>query len=510
MKHRLHISRGLQLLLLWLVLASTHLPFTGFTANEVDVLPDALQQVDPDWLPGDWFLNREILYRVPFGAVAGRLAATLGLAGAAIVLRLLLDLVMAAAMDLFLRALGLRFALRLLVVALFVHHQSLIAREWMVGGAETKPLAYAAVLASLAFLVRRRWSAGFACAGFALAAHVLVGGYALACAGAAWLAEPGRLRREMPRILRRIWLVPLLGAPGIVAVLEQLGGSDGGATREAYAIYVEHRVPHHLLPSAWEPGWPWSLLGATLFLLLTRFGAPTRRVRRLADVGLAAAGLFLVGLAIARFADVAWLRFYWFRLPDVLLPWLVLALGAAWVERALRGHRPRLGAARRPVGAALTVAAGIVVLFAAVDMARRPPPPEPIAAFDWIREQTPRDAVFLADPMLQSFYVDAERAVFATWKHAPHAAPDVLAWYDRLLELTGGVPPAAPGSWRDGELQARFYRLPPAAIRDLAARHGLTHYVGLTRHAAPLARERPPDGFETLYRDELFVIYRLR
>ena len=44
---------------------------------------------------------------------------------------------------------------------------------------------------------------------------------------------------------------------------------------------------------------------------------------------------------------------------------------------------------------------------------------------EWIRHHTDRRATFLIDPTLDTFYVDAERAAFVSFKHAPQAERDL-------------------------------------------------------------------------------------
>lgn len=46
--------------------------------NEVDVLPLAKQYADPTWIPGDWYLNQPLGYRLLFETLFGRLIVAWG------------------------------------------------------------------------------------------------------------------------------------------------------------------------------------------------------------------------------------------------------------------------------------------------------------------------------------------------------------------------------------------------------------------------------------------------
>jgi hypothetical protein len=58
------------------------------SVNEVDVLPLALQHIDPTWILGDWYLNQPAGYRLLFETFAGHLILAWGFLGTSIVGRL--------------------------------------------------------------------------------------------------------------------------------------------------------------------------------------------------------------------------------------------------------------------------------------------------------------------------------------------------------------------------------------------------------------------------------------
>jgi hypothetical protein len=135
-------------LLFWLVINAQTFA-VGFAANEVVVLPAALQAVDHSWLANDWCLNLNISYRRLFNYIAGTIVYQLDFLYGAYLGRLLVTLLLAVALTALFRALRLRLWLALLSLALFLGGQSLTAGEWIVDGFETKTIAYSFILLTL-------------------------------------------------------------------------------------------------------------------------------------------------------------------------------------------------------------------------------------------------------------------------------------------------------------------------------------------------------------------------
>ena len=505
-----------EVLLLWLVLTAGAFRFDGYLLNEVDVLPSARQAADPAWLPNDWYLNLDVRYRALFNRLLGLLLAQVGFAGGAVLGRLIGYLCCAVALVALARALRLPHSGLLITGYVYCRHQSLIAGEWMLGGVETKTLAYALVLLGLALLLRRRYLAMWAALGAALSFHVLIGLYALLCTVGALLAVGAPRRRSLAEALARAWPYPLTAAGGLWAIAQQLTQAGAPGAAEAWRIYVYYRVPHHLLPQSWTyPWWPLKLALAAAMLVALYWAARRPSWRPLAAYGLISAGLFGVGLLAARLDQTALLRFYWFRFPDVILPLLgLLGLGLFLGEAAEGGWAQALGAGREAQAAALTrvtwaglrVGAAAVLLLASATLYRGLPQTARWLAggsggdaiTGWIAANTPREATFLVDPTEESFYLTAERAMFVSFKHAPQSAGNVLEWYERLTRCNGGIPPQRRGSNALEPLREGYARLDAEQITRLARDYGLDYYLGREDPALPLRAVYTAAG-RTLY-----------
>lgn len=503
-------------ILIWLVIMAQEFTFNRFSGNEVDVLPVARQVVDPSWLPGDWYLNLDIGYRKLFNYLVGILVDQLGFLYGAYAGRLLAYSILTIGLVVFFRAIRLRFALGFILLVFFLENQSLVAGEWIVAGVDTKTFAYAFALLSFSSFLRKRYLLGFAFAGAALSFHVLVGIYALFCTGFAMLLTGKTWRGEWQKLFRRSWPFLITGIFGLLAVLQQLLPQGEVDVNKAWEIYVNLRVPHHVLPSSWGED-PWLLylaLAAGLFLAVYLI-RKTIEARFTAAYALGSVCLFTIGLVIYAIGETSLLRFYWFRYPDVMVPFLAMVLVALMVSdltfvnlKDLLRHRKSWNIAQDllsrgvPMFLALTVILlawhSITVLRTMNQRGQRDRPSKIQTALEWISGNTPEQAVFLVDPLILEFYIHAERAEFASFNHAPQYAADILEWHKRIVIVNDGHPLRIPMS--KDELRNNFYHLDEGSIRDIAEEHGLSYYLGLADSQL---------SFEPVYQDDNFTLYAI-
>jgi hypothetical protein len=505
----------------------------GLQSNDQDILPSARHFVDRDWIPGDWYLNLHIPYRYLVDAILGPVVVASDFDQAALLTRLVVYALLVPAAYFFFRSAGLRFSLMLVVLYLFIRHQSLIAGEWIFGGAEAKSFAYGFVLLSTAAFLTQRYLLAFAFAGAAISFHVLVGVYALFSAAGAMLLNYDSYWPQWRDILRRSWLLPLTGAFGIYALINQLSAKTGPVAAKAAEIYVRFRVPHHVLPAAWGGRMRLIelLIAAIVLFVLIYLHGRSHASRFIAAYALCSTVLFMIGLGVYFAGDIPLLKYYWFRFPDVIVPlmsWVLLAMiinDMGDGEAPFRGL-PRLNsvlvaaaAPLQPVWSKIFTAAAMAVIALSVahllpsrgqdqrtasaggdaatasdDFANDRTAIQPMYA--WIAQHTPRDSAFLVDPMRSDFYMWAERAMFVSFRHSPQTEADIAQWYERLTLCNGGQAPKVKG-----EITPHFYNLDQAAIRDIATRYGLDYYVGRTRQPLTFERVYSVNGF-TLFKIE--------
>lgn len=497
-----------QILLVWLVITAQ--VFGKIVINEVDTLPAAKQFVQPDWLPNDWYLNLDIAYRRTFNLIMGPIISRFGHQFSAIFGRLLGYLLLAVAMYVFFRALRLRISLGILILLSYLTHQSLIAGEWIAGGVDTKTFAYCFALLSFSAFLSRHYLAGFLSAGAAMSFHVLIGLYAMFCLAVAIALNHKAFWPDRRTFLTKSWTVLVTGIFGIQAIVQQMLQNTNDINNiQAWKIYVEYRVPHHVNPGAWVgERWKYELLFDTcLFLLIYLLGQGGAK-RFLSAYALGGIILFAVGLTTYALGYTHLLRFYWFRYPDTMIRLTSVVLIALLLNDVMNGQTPlRLPVKTHIPGLQTWLRRGLQVLapslaaltilisgFQLITTSRSPVwvtrhgGENTQTMFEWIKRNTPKDAVFLIDPMLDTFYIYAQRAMFVSFRHSPSSAVDILEWYDRIILCNGGTAPKTSGllSWK--EIQPNFYHLDEGSIQQIAKAYGISYYIGKTGQPLPFER----------------------
>ncbi|MFM8951533.1 MAG: DUF6798 domain-containing protein [Planctomycetaceae bacterium] len=518
--------------------------------NEAVYLTKARHAADPTWAAGDFFLETPDAHGV-FYRVFGPIAATLPLDQAAWVGRIAGWLAL---------AIGFRHAVgplvtttlgRLAVAALFAValRCTTMAGEWVIGGCESKVFAWACVFGGLGEFVRGRPASAWLAMGCGAAFHPIVGGWAMiALVPAWWLSRTlpvcgddrlggGASRVAGPRRLGPMLLelaptpsppstwrlrdsASLVGglvaaAAGVVPALGLSGGASAVERAEAARIYVVERLGHHLLPGAFgEPLVARHALAIVAWWLLARQATTTPARTRLGGFTLAALGLSVMGFFIAAAEPVApatvhgLMRFYWFRLADVLVPLALAATTVAVLEddaACLRLLPVRPAAVRWIV--AILLAADLASQSAHWPLPGREPLPARadikvdaeswVDVCNWVRLHAPPDARFLTPRGAASFTWRTDRPEVVSWKNSPQDARSLIEWRRRIVNVFSP-------SGQFGDMGSSVTALGPERIRDVAATYGATHAI------VPVPFAWQPDlPFDRVYANAGYVVYRI-
>jgi hypothetical protein len=518
--------------------------------NEPYYLGKAIHYWNPAWLSGDFFMESPDTHKV-FYFTFGWLSLWLSPVALAWTGRILTWLLLAWAWRRLSVAVAPRPWFSVLTAALFacLMDRCHMAGEWVIGGVEAKGFAYVLVFLGLESLLCNRWNRALLLLGAASAFHVLVGGWAVAATGIAWLwlkklrstttacgfasgATTGRGFMTDTPPLRSLWpgiLVGfLLALPGLAPSLMLDWGVDLQTSRQAHQIYVFERLPHHLVLTGIRPDFILRLSLLWLFwLLLGQWSRRSQgsqrgrhsclpedqqeRLSRLRAFVTGAVVITLIGVAIHALilidrplaADL--LRYYWFRLTDVALP-----LGVALEGVALIAASPGNTATSRRCWLALAIfAAALHLGYRTIDrIFPLPPRSHRIADFEawdeacrWVADsgRIAPDARFLTPRLAQTFKWYSNRSDVATWKDVPQSAETIVQWWDRIGEIyaTGLLPP-----------EPRWYE--PLAKRGderlerLAAKYQADYLiVERTDRLLDLKLEK-------VFGNRTYVIYRLR
>ena len=411
-----------------------------------------------------------------------------------------------------------------------------MAGEWLLGGVEAKGIAYAFVLFALEAIVTGRWRRVWLLLGAASAFHVLVGGWSVIAAGVVWLLSRGdrpTLGSMVPALLGGL----ALALPGLAPALAMSSAVDANVVQAASEIQVLDRLRHHLsfhhillqpLVLDFEHlGIPTHRMGvrrlffvrhlllvAFWLLLVASLRSPPDRKRLHYFVG-GACLISLLGIALdqssltepARAAVL--LRFYWFRLADVMVP-----LGAALAvgQRIERLNRSSSSSATRWLaGALLVVTLHVTDAFLRHRYDSRPRAIQQSDArgalrdrrladwrrvCGWIADNSAADDVFLTPRRQQTFKWYSGRAEVVNWKDAPQDPQTLVEWKRRMLEVY-------PGNVMMRGLTAHG----EAGLRRLAREFGF-HYILIDR-----SRSIRPLGFRRVYPQpgarSVYEVYRV-
>jgi hypothetical protein len=503
--------------------------------NETAYLTKARHYADPAWGNGDFFLETPDAHGV-FYLLMGPLSAAVSLEQAAWIGRWLGWLALAsgfrwATLPLLAKALPRILAAALFALAL---RHTTAAGEWVIGGCESKVFAWALVLVAIGEIGRGRFAWAWLSLGAATALHAIVGGWGLvalvvnSCGGFLTSRTKGdsRDRSAAPKNAPLVSVVLiaaglLLAAAGVVPALGLSSGADAAMRAAAAKIHVVERLSHHLLLRTFADGMVARHVLAILLWWLVRtrrpaVSPPEQAARMRVDrFILASLVISLAGVAVSLLepfaANVAYslLRFYWFRLADVLVPFgLATAAAAVLVDNAAIGVL---------VSARPAVVRAIVALLLCLDLARESlhwPLPGRTALMarsdtkvdalawrdicDWVVANTPADASFLTPRGAASFTWWTGRREVVGWKNSPQDARSLVEWRKRFVDCFS----------RDGSfanMERSTAALGAERLTTVAEKYDATHAI--IPVDVPGVDTLP---FERLHANRGYAVYRLK
>ncbi len=356
------------------------------------------------------------------------------------------------------------------------------AGEWVVGGCESKGIAYALIFAGLSFAVQRRWTLAWIMLGGASAYHVVTGIWVIACVATISLLLDGYSVRKWLTTHSIGWSLCLIGViVGVVPALAIDWGTDPVLASESAVKQVYTRLGHHLAPSRfstvrWQDFGILLACACVLLWMASRskwLGSATdksnasvfesfpRGMRLVIGWGLFGFAVALVGLAVDYLFGKSFptqtsklLRFYLFRWNDVAMPMMVGALAISFAFGRLR-FAPYSSASRCIVTVCAFVP-GIVLLgyrFESNSNERIPAGDKAhfvaktdseaeqrrqfmdfVRVCEWIKENSEPGSLWLTPRRQQSFKWHTGRAELACWKDAPQNAEAIAEWSNRLAD----------------------------------------------------------------------------
>jgi hypothetical protein len=277
-----------------------------------------------------------------------------------------------------------------------------------------------------------------------------------------------------------------------VATAHPRAGAGPMPLHEFIDLYVRLRHPHHYDPSSWPMAlwisFVWPIPFACMFFLGQRRdrrpGGPVEEAWRIFAVCAALLLIALVGAGI----------WYWSETLVQMSLWrfsvyvkLLSCIGAAlWIGQRLHRRRRAIVGASMIVGGAMIL--GCTLRGPYFGLFRFP---EDDALYlqvcDWVRLNTPVDAVFLVPPDEQAFRLRARRAIVINFKAVPQLATELPGWRDRLERVLNlpdlrRLPRPMPRTLQ--AIASRYDQMSAAHLTEAAREYG-ARYI-LTRRPLDL------------------------
>ncbi len=440
---------GVAVWLSFLVVSIVSSPIPG--VNEPHYLAKAKHYWDPTWCARDQFLDSFPAHQV-FYQTFGWLTLWFDFTSVAFVGRVIGSALLAASWTTLMRRFQATSSWSILLSAwMFLGLQAVgnLSGEWLIGGFESKVVSYTFVFWAMAAMLDRRLKAAALCSGVAVSFHPIVGVWHVAALGFTEVTRlaSGNLKSETSILKSQtassLVLLVVSALPGAWPVWQMSQASVGDWSFAANYIQFTYRLKHHLDPmdfgAANYAGY--ALLAALWLVLLSRLCRKTSLSARdrwfVAYVGASALFAlcgFLVGagerpaeLMLGYRWRMALLKFYPFRLFDLMLPLAVAALVARSEWPVLR---------QRLIWSLATVGFGWAIIAGRVF-----PPPHPWKANHradwqdacrWVAANTPADSLFQTPVESDTFKWHAQRAEFVTFKDCPQDAAGIVEWNRRL------------------------------------------------------------------------------
>lgn len=451
--------------------------------NSFDSIPFARASVT-NWLNNDWYLSQSVPYRFLFNVVAGYFYEFTNFWTAFFSLKVLQFGLLALAFSRLLPKFGLGLLTSLLFLAIFSSNQSMVAGEWMYGDSDTKPFAYICFLFSMSFLFEQKYKRSAFLMGLSASFHVLVGGYLSIVYFLVYLVK---FREQLLRVIG-----PYVGG-ALIAFYAVFLELSGNSNPNDDLIYVLSRVPHHVFPDWKFSRWVYEYLFFNVLFLWVYFKGKSQSLKTLVLFPLFSNVFWILGLIVYYSGNYAALKYYFFRVPDTLIPFSAFLILCIFLDKWIKKYK------------FLHYISSFFILFAITTHLIRG-----ISAtdtndhqdvYEWIKENTPKNAVFLTDPTDSLFYINAERAVVASYKHSPQKNSFFNEWLERLEFVTdASLSRTKPIKKKD--LREAYRLRNPDKNFDLYEKFGVSYVVS----EIPITSER----FKEVYEGKFLRIYEVQ
>lgn len=529
--------------LICLLFVMTRYFFADFHENEWAYTVGPIKMANPSFLPVDPFVGSITSTFFLYNSLASPFYHVFGFLPATLICRVLIWIFQIWALTRLARTLGITWwGLIVLFVVWLNVEQTLVAGEWIIKIASSKPVSYGFVFLALDSLLKQKLLRSGVFSGLAISFHVAVGlwsAVALVCT----IVITQKKYISVKELLSFVTAIVLLSLPGLIPPFTNalFGSSTAGAgvsASEVAKISVLLVNPFHLDPDYFITGLEY--LKVIVFFFLTLFSLYKllgKQQSRIMIVFIACLFvIFGLGTIARRLEWYSFLQYYPFRVFDALLPLIF------WIGFVLLFQKVFFAMKKNQIFLFLLVPVVIGAANYLIDMCEPTPRydnspksfttallhTEPrLTAFHlkgkvkeweevlfskkrednficndlkqielWIKENTPRNSVFITIPWDYAFYsfsLKAERSEFVSFKYAP---PDenLLIWKERMEALNKGQFHEV-GFDMLKELKKNYPKLNEDDLHRMKQRYGADYFVTLSEVSLNLPLVHENDSY---------------
>jgi len=514
-------SENLILFVVFVYLCFNFLFANILSGNEQDILPLAKQAMDKAWIKNDWTLNLGSGYRRLFNILFGLLARFLSLPVVSIIGRLIIFFLFGYLFKEYARVFKLKYYLVLPFLFLYLRYNNIIAGEWILGGLETKVFSYFFVLLSLLFLMEKKYFRFFLFLGLGISFHVLIGIYGVLCFLMAITINLVSFKTDLRMFFRNAYVLPVTASFGIYSIIQNAASSLTHGLKETDYTVV-FRNPSITTPLFWQGKWILRLVLTVSFLLAVFLISREKKIKICSFFGFSSILFFGIGLVLFKFDQIAYLKYFWFRFPDVILPLFSFMLFFVFMSRAADFlasqnvfRTKRLYIKVIVIEAMFIILSGLLLIQGGMKfvksyvlLARQGEffylsdvEPDLKEALIWIRTNTPKESIFLTSPMIDKFRVATERAQFVSFKLYPVLGEFVPEWFRRIKLCNNNQDLKIFERGLKEIMDNNFYSMEENFIRKLTKDYGVDYY---------LAKSNMDYSFTRLYENKSYTLYNLK
>ncbi len=517
------IKRNQVFLLVFLFFVLKKLLERVLGSAEMDVVVLAKHYLNNSYIQNDWYLNLGISYRYLYNFFTGTLALFLPLPLVSIFGRIVLYLLFAYLLQEYARYFDLKAIFIIPFLFLYTRFPNIVAGNKIFGTLTTHQFANFFFLFSLLLFMQKKYFRANLALGLSISFHVLIGGYAAISLLLTLLINIRHFRNDIVKIFKHFYILLIAASFGIYAIVENLLVNVDVNKQIASIIYVTLRVPHHSYPLYWHiykgELWILKLAFCLVFLTIIFLFLKKTRYRIASSFALSTASFFFLGFILYWFGAIDLLKYYWFKLPDVILPFFSFLLFFSLMgkfEVRLRSSNKRVF--NVPVSSLFRGAFGLVTIailtlstvsFTQSVLRIREEgkyfylselDPDLRTMLLWVRRNTDERDKFLVNPFIKRFYLAAERPMFVSYQHAAQSENDILEWHRRMKLCNNNQELTKLGSRNEDDITRNFYNLEESFIKSVAREYDLTFYLGKTDKSL---------DFPVFHRTKEYILYRI-